>query len=340
MALGNIGTGKNSILLLKEEPTFAGTITSATSVWLRRKDHSFQRNPSIVKSNYAAQSDIGIAKKAVETVTGSVRFEVDATTIGWLLKWLMGTPTSTIQGASSEYKHVFKWANTWKSCKASIDEGGLGTPLLYGYLGLVPDRLALNMPLYGTLEGEVGFVGKKNATVTAPGSATFPSDDLTIAYNGFSVRTGTAGTTTWAAMNAFTDPYDMRLELSRDIKADNFVSDGTGQTTGITDGDVNTSLNFVSQLTTSHRAATFEAGTEISMAIKLDTGLLIPSGNADNYMIEIILPRVVLKAYNRRASGPGPINPVIDVIPMKDITAGYSTMINLYNNTTAYTDAT
>lgn len=341
MAHGNLGTGKKSVVLLKEEPTWAGTINTASSVFLRPKEYDFQKVPSIVQSTHAAATELGFAKKVVESALGMQGFEVDMTSIGWLLKWIMGNKTSVIQGATSEYKHTFKFGTGIKSVKSFVNEGGLSTPYYRNYLGLVPNRLALNVQIYDWVNGEIGFLGKTNEVGSDPGSASYATDNLRVAYDGFSVKFGDAGTVLMASLAAFTDPFDMRFEVGYpDAKADNFVSDGTGQTTGIFVGQPSCMLDFQSQLTTNHQLAAFEAYTQKAIGVILDSGTLIPSGNGSNYKMEIMIPRALIKNYTRRSNGPGPIIPGIYVVPILDPTAGYSIRIDVFNNTAAYTDST
>jgi hypothetical protein len=141
-------------------------------------------------------------------------------------------------------------------------------------------------------------------------------------------------------MTQWTDPYDMRLEVARNRKADNFISDGTGATAGITDGVPSISCNLMAQLTTDHQYANFRGDIERAFACRLDTGLLIPSGNGSNYLLDIVMPRVKFRAYNINADGLGTILPAIDILPMIDPTALYSIRFDLSNNTTAYPNAT
>ncbi len=404
MTHGNLGTGKKSVVLLKEEPTWAGTIATATSVFLRPKEYDFQKVPSIVQSTHAAATELGFAKKVVESALGMQGFELDMTSIGWLLKWIMGSKDSAQQGATSEYKHTFKFGTAIKSVKSFVNEGGLATPYYRNYLGLVPNRLALNVQIYDWVNGEIGFLGKTNETGTNPGSASYATDNLRVAYDGFTVKFGaiitgatkanpcvisstahglangdsivindvegmtelngntytvasvsantfalsginstayTTYTEGGAAYKSFTDPFDMRFEVGYpDAKADNFVSDGTGQTTGIFVGQPSCMLDFQSQLTTNHQLAAFEAYTQRAIEVTLDSGTLIPSGNGSNYKMKITIPRALIKNYTRRSNGPGPIIPGIYVVPMFDPAANYSIKIEVWNNTTAYTDST
>jgi len=74
--------------------------------------------------------------------------------------------------------------------------------------------------------------------------------------------------------------------------------------------------------------------------IVLDTGVAIPSGNGSNYKMEIIFPRGRYASYDREVPGEGTIEPVVDFLPMLDKTATYSVVINVYNDTVSYPNAT
>lgn len=343
-SLGNIATGKGSVLLLKEEPGFAGTIASATSVWPRIRAYNYKMVKTWVKSEHAASNNLGFVKKAVEIASGYHKFEVDMTSIVWPLKWLMGSLVSAQVGATSEYKHRLKFGNSNKSFKAFLNEGGLASGYFRNYLGMTPNRFNMNVTRFDTVLAEMSSIGKKNEDGGAgPGSATFAAENLTAAFPGFSVWTHTAGTVTAPSLangwDRFNDPADMSFGLMRDLKADNFIADGTGQLTGIGDGETGFQLDFGGQITDDHKIATFEANTEIALAVIIDTGVAVPSG-AGNYRMELVCPRGVLDKYERPMNGPGPIPPVMSFMAMVDPTAGYDIHLDVFNNTTAYSDAT
>lgn len=340
MTLGDIGTGNLTKVLLKEEPSFAGAISSATAIWLRKSRAFFQKIPNIVASEYANATELGYSKQVFHTTAGLLAFELDTTTIGWLLKFIMGNKTTTQQGVTSEYKHTFKFGSTLKSCKVFTDMGGLSSALNLDYVGQAVDRLGFIVNIFDTVKNEAVLVGQTDASGSGPGAPSYASDDLTVAYGGVSWFTGTAGETAISSMTQWTDPYDMRLEVARNRKADNFISDGTGKTAGITDGSPSISCNVMAQLTSNHQYTNFRTDVERAFACRLDTGKLIPSGNGSNYKLEIVMPRVKFRTYNLNADGIGTILPAIDIAPLIDPTAQYSIRFDLFNDTIAYSDAT
>lgn len=341
MVIGDIGTGRGSALMLKEEPSFAGAIASGTATWFRRRRHNFQKIPSMVQTNHAGANKSGFSKVAVYSTIGMMDFELDMTSIGRLLKGFMGSMTNTQQGGTSEYKHVFKFGDTLKTYRVYENKGGLSTPYYRDSTGMFPNRISLNVDTNDTVWGSVGFIGKTNASGTNPGTPAPAADNLTVGFRNVTFKVGTAGETAIGNLTAWTDPYDMRLDLSRpDAKADSYLSDGTGLTSGIFEGTPTVSCNLMAQFTTNHNLAAYEADTEKAFGVVLDTGVAIPSGNGSNYKMEIVMPRVKFKTYSIDVNGQGTILPVIDLEVMTDPTATYDIEIDLYNNTAAYADST
>lgn len=341
MVIGNIGTGHDSVVLLNEEYSYA-TLGTTNAVWVRRLSHGFDRNPVFVESGHAALAGMGLVKETVHDATGTLDCELDATTAGWLFKWITAcTLSSTQQGGTSEYKHVFRFGSTPKTIQASVNDGGLSTPYYEKYQGLLLSNLALNLDMSGTIRAGLDFLGQTSASGSNPGSASLAAENLTFAFGDVSYYVGTAGATTIAAMTAWTDPFDFEMNFMR-VGADNknYNSDGTGKPSGIYEGQGAVNLRLAATLSTNHKMATFLAGTEVSFGIELDTGVAIPSGNGSNYKIDYIFPRVRFEKYQRRASGPGAIVAVIPVRIMKDITAGYEVSVDIYNNTTSYPNST
>lgn len=344
MSIGNLATGNFSDVKLQEEYSF-GVVGTSNAFFLRRANHRFQRIPTFVESNHAGSSDMGIVKKAFEVADGAIDFEFDMESFGWLAKNIMGNHVAAQQGGTSEYKHTFKFGTAdLNTFQVDEDKGNLSTPYYRKYQGLFENILTLAGNPYGTVQGSIGYIGKTSGSGSDPGTPSIAAENLTCAFRDITFYSGTAGETaatsggTWAS---WTDPYDFRFAIARpDAKADNVVADGTGQTTGIFEGTPTASLNLVAQFTTNHKFAVFEADTEIAFAVKLDTGVAIPSGNGSNYMLELIFPRVVLASYLFDVNGSGVVVPTIDVRIMQDPTAAYSTRLDLYNVTTDYADAT
>lgn len=341
MATGNIGTGKKSVVLLKEEYSY-GTVGTSTSVWLRRLTHGFDKNPNFVSSGHAASTELGQVKETTHDVTGSIDFEIDATTIGWILKWIMNaTVTSSQQGGTSEYKHTFKFGDAPKTVKVFENKGGLSTPYYENYLGLLPTNFSVNLDMNGTLRGGLDFIGKTSEAGSDPGTPSLAAENLTLAWGDISYKTGDAGTTAIGSLTSWTDPMDFEMNLLR-IGADNknYASDGTGAPIGIHEGQPGVNLKLAAELTTNHKLAIFRAGTEIAFGMTWDTGVAIPSGNGSNYKVDVVFPRVRLEKYQTRATGHGKIAAIIPITVMKDPTATYSVAIDVYNNTTSYPNAT
>lgn len=343
-AFGTLGTSRASKVLLKEEPTWAGVITTATAVWPRRSDALFQKVKQYVTSEHAAGEDIGFVKPATRYVTGRLQAELDTATLPWYLKWYLGSLTNTTLGGTLGYKHSGKFALTGvKSFRAFVDEGGLSTPAYRDYKGLVPQRLLLELQRTRPAMITAEAIGKIDASGNNPGAASYPDALIIPTFNGFTVYTGAAGATTLAAMSAWTDPNGMSVEIQHDLEfQDNYISDGTGQLAGIALGIPKVAVGLQTILTPNHKLAAFDADTEISVGIKLDTGKLIDASGNTNHRVEFIFPRCTIDSYPITIRGTGAIRPNVGIKPMVDDTATYSMLIDVYNDKQAsdYADAT
>jgi len=346
-ALGTIGTGNLTTVSIKEEPSLAGTISSATEVWPMKNRAFFQRLPNIVDSDFANAVSDGISKEVFHTTAGILAAQLDTTYIGYFLKWFVGTKTSTQQGATSEYKHVFKpGVTTLKSCKVFQNVGGMSSALYDDFIGQTIDRMAIIANLLETVKYETVWVGITDQAGAGTGAESYTAENQTISYrddagNGaVKYYVGNVGAETIAAMTQWTDPYYMRFDMARNRKVDNFISDGTGKSAGITDGVFRATINLITTLTTNQKYSDFRSGTEKSFGVRLDTGVAIPSGNGNNYKLDIIFPRVTFTNYDMNIDGVGTILPAVNLKPQKDPTAGYEVSFELFNSTTAYADAT
>lgn len=341
MAVGNIGTGKGSTVRIKEEYSFATQGTS-TYVDLRRLTHGFGKNPLFVESGHAATTELGQVKETVHSAQGSIDFEVDATSIGWPLKWVMNsTVSSSQQGGTSEYKHTFRFGNAPKTIQVYENKGGLSTPYYRKYLGMYSTNLSINLDMSGTLRGGLDVIGQTSDTGSDPGTASPAAQNLTFAYGDISYYYGSAGDTTIAAMSAWTPPFDFEMNIMRlNASNQNYNSDGTGKPTGIYEGEPGVLLKLATELNTNHKMADFEAGTEVAFGLRLDTGVAVPSGTGGNYKLDFIFPRVRLEEYQVRATTRGRMIAVVPLKVMTDPTATYSVSAELYNATTSYPNAT
>lgn len=421
-ALGNVGTGNLTTVMVKEEPSLEGTIVTGIPYWLRRNRAFFQRLPNFVESDFANAVEDGLSKEVFHTAAGILACELDCTNIGALLKGFMGETTTTGPTDTTVYKHVFQpGLTTLKSYKIFQDVGGLSTPLNENFVGMALDRIAIIANLLETVKVETVWLGitdedgsfpaitgatqanpceitaaahglttgdtikiasvggmtdlngneytvtrtaantftldSTNSTgygaYTSGGTFKFPQGDSVYAAENQTVSfkdeagnaavkfyLGTAGATTISAMTPWTDPYYGRVDFARNRKVDNFRSDGTGKSAGISDGKIMTNINLITTLTTNHEYATFRAGTEKSFGMRLDTGTLVTGAAATNFVLDIIFPRVELTNYDANVDGKGTILPAVNIKPQKDATAGYSVSMELFNATSSYPDST
>jgi len=355
-----VGTGLKSILMLKKQSAIATLGTGQREVYLRPLSYSFNRTPNLVTSDYATSKEIGITKEISHFVPGSLRFDLDTTTIVDMLELFLGSLSTAQAGATSEYLHTLKFGALdapFKYFKAFVQQGGLATKIYRNFIGNAISQFSIFVPRMDVAYCDIKTIGQtnevgaiENYTHVDPDSitTTYTADEQTVAWGGFYTYVGTAGATAIlgtpsgsiiGTSNQWKDPFSCTISMSRDVNADNFISDQLGYTDDIVDGKVRSSVNFVTKLRSTHKIATFEAGTEVSLGIILDTGLAIPSGNGSNYKMELIFPRCKL-VYSTEINSEGTIEPVVDFYPMIDKTAGYSMKIIVYNNTSSYPAAT
>jgi hypothetical protein len=282
-------------------------------------------------------------KESVHSAQGSEDFEIDAVSIGRLLKWIMnsGTGDSSMAVAAdgAGYKHTFKFGGYPKTVQVYEDVGGMNTPYYLKYLGMFMTNLSINLDMSGTLRGGMDFIGQTSAAGSDPGAPSVAASNLTFAYGDISYSTDTAGSTDISAMDAWTAPFDFEMNLMRiNASNQNFNSDGTGKPTGIYEGEPAINLKLATELNTDHKMAEFEAGTEIALGISMDTG--VASSVSNNYKLNFTFPRVRLEEYQKRAASRGKMVAVIPIKVMEDPTAGYSIKAELYNKTASYSDST
>jgi hypothetical protein len=342
MSIGNIGTGKGSSVKLMEEYNFA-TVGTSNAVWVRRLTHGFSKNPLFVDSGHAASNEVGYVKETVHSAQGSIDFELDATTIGWLLKWIMNTAVATINstqnGATGQYKHIFKFGAAPRTVKVYENKGGLATPYYMNYLGMLPTNLSVNLDMSGTLRGGMDFIGQTSSTSdTGTLTPSLAASNLTFAWGDVSYKYKVTPNTAIASMDAWTDPFDFELNLLRvGASNQNFISDGNGKPNGVYEGVPAVNLKLAAEFTSNHKHAVFESGTEVAFGLSLDTG--VQAGTGLNYKIDFTFPRVRFEEYQVRMSSPGKVVAVIPIKVMEDPTAGYSVMAELYNTSVSYPDA-
>lgn len=338
-----VGTGLKSVLMLKEQSAINTLGTGQREVYLRPHSYAFNRKPNLVTSDYATSAEIGITKEVSHFIPGQIRFEMDTTTIVDVLKWFMGNISSAPAGATSEYIHTLKFGNAFKYFKSFINQGGLSSAVYRNFIGNAINQFSIFVPRMDTVYCDARCIGQTNETgvVGDYGALAYTPDEQTIGWSGFKTYVGTAGLTTIVALAAsqWKDPFSCKIDMSRDVNADNYQSDQLGYTDDIVDGKVRSAVNFVTKLRTTNKITSFEAGTEVALGIVLDTGLAIPSGNGSNYKVEFVFPRCKI-LYDTEVNSEGTIEPVVDFLPMIDKTATYSMIVRVYNNTVSYPNST
>ena len=109
-------------------------------------------------------------------VSGPIVVPVDLVSIGFWLKLLLGTPSTT--GSESPYTHVFSVGNTVPS--AIIDKGFADNTLYYKYDGVKANTFDITFGGDGELTASVGLIGSSITKGTSAYDAS-PTDYTSIA---------------------------------------------------------------------------------------------------------------------------------------------------------------
>jgi hypothetical protein len=343
----DVGTGRVSNYVLQEEKTPKVIGTPATTptghapaaIWFRRRRNSFQSLLSYIPSNISTAIDAQAQLLAMTSQNGMTDIEVDMRTIGWLLKAFFGSH-SVSGNSGAGFTHEFVPGTSEKTFQILEDKGGFSSAYYRKYQGMFPNRISMNMGLNDWVWASIGYLGLHEATGSNPGTPDPEPSDVCAGFNQVTYYIGTTGATTLAAMSQWTDIYDMRLDLTRpDAVADDIRSDGTGESASIFPGTFTPSINLMTRFASTHKLATYDARTPVSVGVKIDTGTdIVPAGQ--NYELDFIFPRCTIQSYSVDFHGTGQSVPVLGVFPEIDPTAGYSTKALLYNDWSDYASPT
>jgi hypothetical protein len=167
IAIGNLGTGHDSIVRLKEEYDFATLGTNVTFVNLRRLAHEFGLQKNSVKMGNASSNELGYVKETTKFATGRFAFQLDPESIGWILKAIMGSSSADSPATYSVsaltttgYMHTFKFGSACKTFTIYDDKGGMDTPYYQESSGMLPINLAILMGMNEVVNSTLEFVGK------------------------------------------------------------------------------------------------------------------------------------------------------------------------------------
>jgi hypothetical protein len=340
----DVGTGRVSKYCLQEELTpkilkTPSTGTEAAKMWFRRRRNSFQPILSYVPSNIATAYDSQAQLLALTSQIGMNDIEIDMRTFGWLLKAFFGSH-SVAGNAGIGYTHTFVPGTSEKTFQILEDKGGFSSAYYRKYQGMFPNRISMNTGINDWLWASIGYLGLTEADGTDPGTPDPEDTDVCAGFNQITYKVGAVGATTLAAMTQWTDAYDMKLDLTRpDAVADDYRSDGTGESSSIFPGTFTPSINLMSRFASTHKLATFDARTKVSFGVKIDTGTEIVAAG-QHYELDFIFPRCTIQSYSVDFQGTGQSVPVLSIIPEVDPTATYSTKAILYNDLANYTGPT
>lgn len=166
-AIGNLGTGHDSIVRFKLENDFASLGTNVTFINPRRLAHEFGMQKNSVKMGNATSYELGYAKETTKFAAGRYAFHFDPDVIGWFLKAIMGSSASdspvtyAVESLTTAgYKHTFKFGSKCKTMTAYENKGGMDTPYYQESSGLFLINLAFLMGMNEVVNCTTEFVGK------------------------------------------------------------------------------------------------------------------------------------------------------------------------------------
>ncbi len=165
-----------SQLLLEYETAYktAPSTASAAKLPFNSNDLKLNRNiqqPGTIRSN----RNPTIPFRGNMDVSGNVAVPLDLISIGFWLKGLLGSPTTT--GSASPYTHVFKVGDTIPSM--IIDKGFSDVSLYYKYEGVKINTMAITFGGDGELTATFGLIGAKETKGTSAYDAS-PTDYTSI----------------------------------------------------------------------------------------------------------------------------------------------------------------
>ncbi len=200
-AIGNLGTGHDSIVRLKEEYDFATLGTNPTFINLRRLAHEFGLQKNSTKMGNAASNELGYAKETTKFAGGRMAFQLDPDSIGFVLKAIMGSSASdspvtySVEPLTTTgYKHTFKFGSACKTFTVYDDKGGMDTPYYQESSGMFPINIAFLMGVTEVVNCTTEFFGKtcinENSAFVATISGASKASPCVITATGHEFMTG------------------------------------------------------------------------------------------------------------------------------------------------------
>lgn len=319
-ALGHIGLGK--------EATFGTAV--AASDYVRFASESLNQTIEQVKTDTLnGVVDESPYYEGMHTITGDIQFDAYPNTVGYFLRSALGAPTSTQQGATTAYQHVFtpSQANFATNCALpsySIEVNrDLGSANAFQYVGCVANELDFTFGVdKKILNCKSSFLAKSvtNISKTTP---TFDTSDV-FTWNMATVTLNSVANTNISSV-------EIGVKNSLDARP---TLDGTRTINRIIRNGKRT---FPIKLTVELQDLTeynlFTAQNEVPLQIKL-TGATIAS--TYNYTFQVDINKFHFNAFPINVSGAGVITAVIDGWAEYDPSVSYAAKFTLMNTKTAY----
>lgn len=264
--------------------TTRGTIMTAPTKWYPLEKESTMDYKLTLIEDKALR---GIAEEfppnvGVKNGTGKIKMPLDAQTVGEFLQSLLGDVTSsTVQGATVAYKHIFKrTAAIQKTGYTFFMDYGL---IVKGYSLSTIKKLTLTggMDSIVMMDADVLF---KSEVTEGIGTPAFPTNQY-LGFNGVTVKVG--GTAS-SDIRSWTLNIDNNAAVHRTLTQSQDVSDI------LVKGKMNIGGTFTIYFQDETERAKFLAGTSNSLQF-LCEGAIIAS--TYKYTVDVTLPKVYYKAY-------------------------------------------
>ena len=163
--------------LLEYETSYKVAPSSATAVKLGYNSTTLKSSRPLLKpGTISGNRNPTIPFRGNTDVSGDIVVPVDLIGIGFWLKLLLGTPSTT--GSESPYTHVFSVGNTVPS--AIIDRGFVDNTLYYKYDGIKANTFAITFGGENELTATLGLIGSSPTKGTSAYDAS-PTDYTSIA---------------------------------------------------------------------------------------------------------------------------------------------------------------
>lgn len=212
-------------------------------------------------------------------VTGTVVVPVDEVAIGYWLKAMFGTPSTT--GSANPYTHVFKPVDVQPSLVLEQGFSDVGVYELFN--GCKVNKFSLNLGGDAELTASIDIMGTRETTGTASFAAT-PTGITLAGFNNFQASIQEGGANIATVTNA-------GLNIEFGLAGDGYAIGGNGFRSAIPEGLIKITGNLKAFFEDQSLLNKALQGTESSLLLKLTSG---------QHSLEFFLPEIV---YERNSPG-------------------------------------